>query len=178
MKTINKFLATALDCYPHNLEMAIEALDYSLSYDENCTTTLCLYGRLMTEQLQKFEEAKVYFERALAVDIHAVEVYPFFVWTLIRNEDYEQAKKLCEFASTVKGVNKLFLSACKIELFERMRLYDEAEKAAKEAKMYHASSWHLSQIEDAEKRIKLKRKLTKELDKPRKDKKSRKKAAK
>lgn len=137
MKTTNKFLATAIDSYPHNLQFAIEALDYALSYDENCTMTLCLYGRLMSEQLSRFEEAKSYFERALANDLHAVEIYPHFIKVLARNEDFGQAVKLADFAATVKGVNKFDLAEAKIELFEKMQSFDEAQAAIKEAKLWH-----------------------------------------
>lgn len=177
MKTINKFLAQAIDCYPGNLEASIEALDYALSYDEKSTMTLCLYGRLMSEQLLRFEEAKTFFERALAIDINAVEIYPHYIRALANNEDFEQAKKLAAFAITVKGINKYQLAEAKIELFEKMHAFDEAESAIAEAKLWHVCSWDLNDLEASEKRIKMKRDLVSGVSKPAKTKKSKKKAA-
>lgn len=131
----------------------------------------------MSEQLQRYEEAKSYFEQALAIDINAVEVYPHFIKTLIRNEDFEHAQKLCEFASSVKGIDRFALCLSKIELLEKTRSFKQAEERIREAKLQHESSCHLGQIEDAEKRIKLKHKLLKEKPKSKKGKKPKKKAA-
>ena len=106
MKTIDKYIYKALDYYPFNLEETTESLDYALSYDENNPTALTLYGRLLSEQLQNHEEAKVYFEKALAANIQAIEVYLPFIETLIKNEDYEQAQKMIDFALKTKGTKK------------------------------------------------------------------------
>ena len=87
MKTIDKYLFQAIDNYPYWLEGTIESLDYALSYNDKNPMTLCLYGRIQAEQLQDFEEAKRYFQEALAIDIQAVAVYPFYIDTLLLNED-------------------------------------------------------------------------------------------
>src|SRR5690606_41519380 len=44
MSSIDKYLVQALDNYPYNLEDALTSLEYALSYDENNTQALCLYG--------------------------------------------------------------------------------------------------------------------------------------
>jgi tetratricopeptide (TPR) repeat protein len=106
MKTVDKYIFQALDNYPFWLEGTIESLDYALSYNEKNTTALCLYGRVQTEQLQDYEEAKRYFQEALAINIYAVSVYPYYLDALILNEDYEEASKLIDFALTIKALIK------------------------------------------------------------------------
>lgn len=159
MKTINKYLAEAIDCYPNYLEGTIEALDYALSYDENSTMALCLYGRLMSEQLMRYEEARSFFERALAADITAVEVYPHLIRALTASEDYADAKRVADYASTVKGANRYEVAMATAALYEKMRDFDAADAAVKEAKLHHACRWDFNEIEELEKRIKLKRDL-------------------
>jgi tetratricopeptide (TPR) repeat protein len=106
MKTIDKYLFQALDNYPYSLEETIESLDYAFSYDAKNTMVLCLYGRIQAEQLLNYEEAKWYFQEALSINIHALEVYSYYIHTLILNEDYQEAQKLIDFALTIKGINK------------------------------------------------------------------------
>lgn len=170
MKTIDKYLAQAIDCYPGNLEAAIEALDYSLSYNEKSTMALCLYGRLMSEQLFKFAEAKVFFEKAIAIDLHAIEVYPYYIRTLTANEDYAEAQKLAEFAATIKGIDKYELAMAKLALYEKQHLFDEAGSALKDAKLYHTCNWDFNDLESIEKRLKMKRELVSGKEKPKKKK--------
>ncbi|RZJ65337.1 MAG: tetratricopeptide repeat protein [Flavobacterium sp.] len=157
MKTIDKYLAQAMDCFPYDIEGTIESLDYALSYNDKSTMALCLYGRLMADQFQKYEEAKSYFSQALAADIHAWEVYPHYANVLIRNEDFEEAEKLIDFALTIKGADKFEMHLAKAHLFERQRKFDEAEKAVKEAKLHVVEDWQESNLESLVKRIKMKR---------------------
>ena len=72
MKTVDKYLFQALDNYPYSLEETIESLDYALSYNDKNVMALCLYGRVQTEQLADYEEAKRYFQEALTININAV----------------------------------------------------------------------------------------------------------
>lgn len=159
MKTINKYLAEAIDCYPNNLEGTIEALNYALSYDENSTMALCLYGRLMSEQLMRFAEARFFFEKALASDIAAVEVYPHLIRTLTASEDYDDAKRVVDFAGTVKGANRYEVAMATAALYEKMADFDAADAAVKQAKLHHVCRWDFEEIEDLEKRIRFKRDL-------------------
>ena len=98
MKNIDKYLFQALDNYPYWLEGTIESLDYALSYDDKNTTALCLYGRIHAEQLQDYEGAKNYFQQAISIDIHALEVYPYYIETLLSHEAYIKEVKLFGFA--------------------------------------------------------------------------------
>ena len=160
MKNIDKYLFQALDNYPYSLEETIESLDYAMSYDSKSTTVLCLYGRIQTEQLQNYEEAKRYFQEALAINMDAVAVYPYYIETLLLNEDYEEASKLIEFALTVKGINRMVILLKKVQLLERQTAIKEAFKLIDEVKLNTFTN-HPSETDEVEKRLKAKKELLK-----------------
>ncbi len=159
MKTIDKYLFQALDNYPYWLEGTIESLDYAFSYNSKNTMILCLYGRIQAEQLMNYEEAKSYFQEALSINIHALEVYPYYLQTLILNEDYEEAQKLIDFALTIKGINKADIYIKKAILLEAQQEFKKALKEIKQAKLYSVQHDYDSGISDVEKRIKSKMNL-------------------
>ncbi|WP_276380443.1 hypothetical protein [Flavobacterium sp. H4147] len=177
MKTIDKYLFQALDNYPYSLEETIESLDYAFSYDSKNTMVLCLYGRIQAEHLMNYEEAKSYFQEALAINIHAFEVYPHYLQTLILNEDYEEAQKLIDFAFTIKGINKSVIFVKKAILLEVQHKFKEALKVIKQAKLYSIQHDYDTGISEVEKRIKDKVDLLKK-KKPKKEKKDSKKKSK
>ncbi|MCV2485412.1 hypothetical protein OD917_10785 [Flavobacterium sp. SH_e] len=176
MKTIDKYLFQALDNYPYSLEETIESLDYAFSYDNKNTMVLCLYGRIQAEQLMNYEEAKSYFQEALAINIHALEVYPYYLQTLIVNEDFEEAQKLIEFALTIKGINKSMIFVKKAVLLEVQHKFKEALKEIKQAKLYSIQHDYDSGISEVEKRIKDKVDLLEKKKSKEKKKKSKKKS--
>lgn len=178
MKTIDKYVFQALDNYPYSLEETIESLDYAFSYDAKNTMVLCLYGRIQAEQLLNYEEAKNYFQEALAINIHALEVYPFYLQTLILNEDFEEAEKLIDFALTIKGINRAEILVKKAILLEVQMEFKKALKEIKKAKLHSISYASDSEISEAEKRIKSKMDLDKKKKKPKKSKKDSKKKSK
>jgi tetratricopeptide (TPR) repeat protein len=153
MKTVDKYLFQALDSYPYSLEETIESLDYALSYDDKNTMVLCLYGQVFSDQLMKYEEAKEYFQKALTINIHALEVYPFYIHTLILNEDYEEAMKLIDFALTVKGINKTEIFLKKVTLLESQQEFKKALKALEKVKISTVSNSYDYIIEETEKRL-------------------------
>ncbi|MEN2403062.1 hypothetical protein GKZ90_0024965 [Flavobacterium sp. MC2016-06] len=156
MKTIDKYLFQALDSYPYSLEETIESLDYAFSYDAKNTMVLCLYGRIQAEQLWNYEGAKSYFQEALGINIHALEVYPHYLQTLILNEDFEEAQKLIDFALTIKGINKAEIYVKKAILLEVQQKFKEALKEIKSAKLCSIQHDYDSGISEVEKRIKSK----------------------
>lgn len=131
---------------------------------------LCLYARIQAEQLMNYEEAKSYFQQALAINIHALEVYPYYLQTLIVNEDYEEAEKLIDFALTVKGINKSEIYIKKAILLEVQHKFKDALKEIKQAKLHSIQHDYDSGISEVEKRIKGKLDLLKK----KKDKKTKK----
>jgi tetratricopeptide (TPR) repeat protein len=161
MKTIDKYLFQALDNYPYSLEETIESLDYAFSYDAKNTMVLCLYGRIQAEQLWNYEEAKSYFQEALTINIHALEVYPYYIQTLILNEDYEEAQKLIDFGLTIKGINKSEIFVKKAILYEAQQQFKKALKEIRNAKLHILQFSFDSDISEIEKRIKDKIELLK-----------------
>lgn len=159
MKTIDKYLSTALDNYPHSLEVTIESLDYALSYDDKNVTALLLYARVHAEQLMQHEEAKGYFERALASDVLSPAVYPYYIRTLIFNEDYDEAEKLIAFALTIKGINKADVLYARVVLFEKTAQFKKALKALKAVRLEVLHSCYDYYYNEAESRIKAKQKV-------------------
>lgn len=172
MKSIDKYLFQAMDNYPYCLEETIESLDYALSYDDKNVTALCLYARIQAEQLFNYEEAKNYFEQALGININAIEVYPYYIQTLIANEDFEEAEKLIDFALTVKGINKAEILMKKIQLQETKRAFKEAKQLLKEMKLLVVTNEYNYYLEETKARIKGKLELLK--PKKKKEKKSKK----
>jgi tetratricopeptide (TPR) repeat protein len=170
MKIIDKYLFQALDNYPYSLEETIESLDYAFSYDSKNTMVLCLYGKIQAEQLMNYEEAKSYFQQALSINIYALEVYQYYLQTLIVNEDYEEAQKLIDFALTVKGINKSEIYIKKAILLEVQHKFKDALKEIKQAKLHSIQHDYDSGISEVEKRIKGKLDLLKK----KKDKKTKK----
>ncbi|MEO8237733.1 MAG: hypothetical protein ABI793_09005 [Flavobacterium sp.] len=162
MKTVDKYIFEALDNYPCWLAESIEALDYALSYDDKNTMALCLYGRIQADQLFKYEEAKEYFRQAITININAIEVYPYYINTLILNQDYDEAVKLICFALTIKGINKVEILLKKVMLLESRKSFKKALKALKEARLETLSNEYDYVIEDSEKR--LNRKVNKKSD--------------
>ena len=171
MKTVDKYFLQALDNYPYWLEGTIESLDYAISYNAKNPMAFCLYGRIQSEQLQDYEEAKRYFQEALAIDIHAVAVYPYYLETLILNEDYEEASKLIDFALTVKGMDKVAIFLKKVALLEKQQEIKAALKLVKEIKLMLTTNTNSDQLEETEKRLKAKKELlqSKKKGKPKKE---------
>ncbi|MEO7976835.1 hypothetical protein [Flavobacterium sp.] len=153
MKTVDKYLFQALDSYPYSLEETIESLDYALSYDDKNTMALCLYGQVFTDQLLKYEEAKEYFQKALSINIYALEVYPFYIHTLILNEDYEEAMKLIDFALAIRGINKTEILLKKVMLLESQQDFKKALKVINKAKLLTINNSYDYIIEETEKRL-------------------------
>ncbi len=163
MKTVDKYIFEALDNYPYSLVETIESLDYALSYDDKNTMALCLYGRVQADQLLRYEEAKEYFQEAISININAIEVYSYYINTLVLNEDYEEAKKLIDFALTIKGINKTEILLKKAMLLESQKNFKKALKVLKEARLETLSNEYDFLIDESEKRLNIKAK--KKLDK-------------
>jgi tetratricopeptide (TPR) repeat protein len=159
MKTVDKYLFQALDNYPYWLEGTIESLDYALSYNDKNVMALCLYGRIQSEQLHDYEEAKRYFQEALAIDIHAVAVYPYYLDALLLNEDQDEASKLIDFALTIKGINKVAILYKKVSLLEQQREFKKAVKLLKEIKLLLTANDNSYEMDETEKRLNAKKEL-------------------
>lgn len=159
MSSIDKYLCKALDAYPYYLEEVIESLEYALSGDNNNAATLCLYGRVYAEQLQDYATSKTFFQDALAADIRAVFVYPYFIQLLIDFDEDAEAEKLIDFALTIKGIDKPLIFSKLIILKEKLGKYKEAKRCIAKLKSIVLNDDYQVFIDKAEARIKAKKKV-------------------
>ena len=170
----DKYVFQALDAYPYNLEEAVESLSYALSYDDKNPVALCLMGQICAEKLSNYETAKEYYQRALAEDMYALNVYPNYINVLLWNEDYDEATKLIDFALTLKGTDKAVLYFLKGILFEQQKKYKKALAVLKLAKEHAYNNYFISDLEQNKKRVKDKMPKKKKNKKSKKSKNSKK----
>ncbi len=154
----NKYYFQALDNFPYNLEETIEALNYALSYEKDADC-LCLMGRLYSEILNDYETGKEYFEEAIQTNINSVNLYRYYIDCLLRNEDYEEAEKLIDFALTIKGIDKAVIFDKKSFLFEYLGKYKKALKEIENARKYTYNDNFMGYLDNRQKLIRRKRKL-------------------
>lgn len=151
---IDSYLIKALEAYPYEMEEAVEALTYALSYDAKNPVALALMGRIYADHFQDYEKAKSYFEQALTENIHAVGVYEHYLKVLIWNEDFQEAKTLIDFALTVKGSDKGMLYLKQAIVYECEQNYKAALASLKVAKVHAYNQCFINDVEDAKSRIK------------------------
>ena len=132
----NTYLFKALDAYPYELEKTVEALNYALSYDPQNAQALLLMGRVYSEQLGDYEKAKDYFAEALAADMNNPSIYPHYIYTLLLNEDYDEALKLLDYAKKVRATDKAVLFMYEAYVYEAQGMYKEAVEALKTAQKH------------------------------------------
>ena len=154
MTLANNYIFKALDAYPYELEEAIEALNYALSYDEKNTVALCLMGRIYAETLKDYDKAKAFYDEALAENVNAFHIYPHYINVLLWNEDYEEAERFIAFGLTVKGSDKAVLHYKKAILFEQQTKYKDALKSLKLAKRFTYNGSFMYDLNETKSRIK------------------------
>jgi len=155
----NNYLFRAIEAYPYELEKAIEALNYALSYSPKSVQALCLMAKVQSEQLGDYELAKEYYEKALMSRLDIPEVYPDYIRLLINNEDYEEAQKLIAFARQVKGIDKAGIELTQASLFEANLEFDKAEKALNDAKLLGMNNDFINYVDETISRVNKKRKV-------------------
>ncbi|WP_400076085.1 tetratricopeptide repeat protein [Winogradskyella sp. R77965] len=164
----NSYVFQALDAYPYNLEETLEALNYALSYNEKDAQALCLMGRVYAEQLKNYETAKQYFAEAIAQHMEMPKTYPFYIQTLLWNEDYVEAQKLIDFAKTLKGVDKALLQLMQGVLFEKLGQFKIAIKTFKAANKTATNNDFIRYVDNELSRVKKKMKPKKKCKKKKK----------
>lgn len=134
--TKSKYYFEALDNYPYSLPDCFEALNYALSYDPEDADSLCLMGRIYSEQLRNYETAKQYFQEALQYDLNNISIVEYYIKCLLNNEDYDEAERLIKHSLQIKSVDKANILYYKSLLFERRTDFKNALKQIKEAKKH------------------------------------------
>lgn len=130
---MNLYLFKAIQAYPWELEKAVEALNYALSYEPENAKALSLMGKVYAEQLGDYETAIEYFEKALVSNLEMADIYPDYIRTLLANEDFEEAQKVIDFAQNLKGIDKASIKLLQACLFEATSDFKKAEETLKEA---------------------------------------------
>lgn len=154
----NLYLFRALEAYPYELEKAVEALNYALSYEPENIQALHLMGKVYSEQLKDYEVAKSYFENALVLNIEATFIYPDYIMVLINNHDYDEAQKALDFARGIKGIDKALMELYQGYICEAQQEYDAAKKALKEAKQLSMNNDFSYYVDEVLARVDKKRK--------------------
>ncbi|XOV66325.1 MAG: tetratricopeptide repeat protein [Fluviicola sp.] len=158
----NSYLIKAMDAYPYDLEEAVEALNYALSFEPNNGMALCLMGRIYLEVYQDYDEAISYFEKALEENLNMHTIYGYYANALICAKELNKADTFLDFALTVKGADKALLFSCKAAIQEVRRDFKKAKKFIKEAKLETYNDGFISSLEEMENRIKKKESLLKD----------------
>ncbi|WP_053970607.1 hypothetical protein [Mangrovimonas sp. ST2L15] len=154
----NMYLFRAIENYPYELEKAVEALNYALSYDPENVRGLHLMGKVYSEQLNDYEIAKSYFEKAIAINIEASYVYPDYIMVLINNHDYDVAQKVIDYAKDVKGIDRALIALYQGYIMEAQEDYKAAQDALKEAKQLSMNNDFSYYVDDVLTRVDKKRK--------------------
>lgn len=157
----NVYLFRAIEAYPWELEKAIEALNYALSYDPENVKALSLMATIQIEQLGNYELAKSYYQKALSVSLEVPFIYPEYIRLLINYGDYEEAQNLIEFAITVKGIDKASIMLNQGLLYEVQEQFDLAENTLKEAKQLAMNNDFISYADEILSRVSKKHKFQK-----------------
>lgn len=168
---LNNYVLKAIDAYPYDLEETVENLNYALSYESNNAYALYLMGRLQAEQFGDYEKAKLYYAEALANKMDFIKVYPKYILVLLWNQDFDEARKLIDFAHTVKAIGKGELLVLEAQLFECQEAYKKALKTFKKAKLFVYNNSFSSFIDSEINRVKNKIKPNKKASKKNKTKK-------
>lgn len=154
--TKSKYYFEALDNYPYNLPDCLEALNYALSYDSEDADSLCLMGRIYSEQLKNYEIAKQYFEEAMLCDIANLNVPQYYIKCLLDNEDLQEAEKLINYSLKIKGIDKATLWFYRALLSEKRGSFPNALKFLTEAEKYCFTSHSFEVVKERKKFIKSK----------------------
>lgn len=171
---LNNYVLKAIDAFPHDLEEVVENLNYALSYNSKNVHALYLMGRLQGEILGDYEQSKLYFAEALAVQIGFHKIYPRYIQVLLWNEDLNEAQKLIDFALTIKGIDKGVIWRKQGRLLEINSAYKKAIKAFKTGKLYGFNDDFIYEINNEISRVKNKVKSISKTKKKHKKKKNKK----
>ncbi|EDM45383.1 peptide chain release factor-like protein [unidentified eubacterium SCB49] len=142
-------------------EEATEALNYALSYDENHSGALCLLGEIYAKNLAMPDQAFECFDKVLASNTTYHQVYITYARYLIWYDELERAKKLLDFAKTIKAIPMGQLYCVLASLEETQGTYKKGLSYLKKAKKHCYNENYFYFIEEEEKRIKKKMKLDK-----------------
>ena len=161
----DQYYLKAHDNYPYELEVAIEQLNYALSYDDKHAPANCMMGKIYMFQLKDYKKASECFYNALLGDLNYPDTYKYYSLLRAWEGEYERAFKIIARGLAVKGMDKASLLLIKANIHEWKMEFIAARKVLKQAKLIATDKCKIDYIDSSLSRLKKKMKLTK-ADKP------------
>lgn len=162
MTAADKYYLKAKDCYPYEIEEALEALDYGLSYDDGHAGLLVLKGEIYHTDLKRYNTAIECFELALYHDATFTETYYPYIKLLTETEELTRAEALIKKAFSVKGIDRSRLWYLQAMVLEKQGNFAGALDLLDNSRLYCQSKDCFSFYTDEARRIKKKSKKKKE----------------
>jgi len=147
------YFLKAVDHYPYHMEVAIENLNYSISYDDSYAPSLCLMGRVYMYFMKDYDNAEEYFNLALAADFDYTDAHIYMLTFYLLVEKFDSFDKLIKHSFKITGINRLQLYRMKGQALEASGKLEKAVKAYKQAKNLSFTKDSKNCIEDELKRV-------------------------
>ncbi len=144
----------ARDVYPYDLQEALEAVGYALSYDDEHAGAHCLKGQMLFEQEKNFREAFYHFEQALVHDPEYIETYYCYADALIAYGEFDRAERLLDHAINVRGICQACILRQTALLKEYKGKYGKAIKLLNKAIKRSVHNGEIADLKDELKRVK------------------------
>lgn len=152
-----QYFIKAKDNYPYDLPEAMESLAYALSYNDEHAGAHSLMGQFYCEQVKNYTEGFYHFEQALLHDIGHIDTYYHYSMALIRYGDYDKAKKLLNYAESVRGICKACILERKALIHELKGNFCKAEKQLCKAVLISINNEEIAWINSIIERVKKKK---------------------
>lgn len=164
----------ALDNYPYDIEQCIEKLQYVIGANDNHVGAHYLMGRIYKEQLNDYKNAKYYYQMALHLDHTFTPTYYYYADLLILLNEYEEAERVLDIGLKIPGIDRASLQFLKGILYEKFEMFTTAKEHFDTAKKSALNNDFRSFLDREIDRVKSKKEISKEGNKPKKKKKKKK----
>jgi len=159
MTAADKYFLKAKDSYPYEIDDALEALEYGLSYDDNHAGLLTLRGQIQYKDLCQYDLAAESFGLAIYHAPDYNEAYYHYIDLLTDTGDIIAAEQLIARALNVKGINKARIWHREALLYERQEMFTIALASLKNARLWTNDKDYSDRYAEEHKRIKKKMKM-------------------
>ncbi len=155
----DQYYLKAVDQYHYDMESAVEALQYALSYDEEHAASHCMMGKIYTYKLKQYKSACHHYEQSLLYDPSYVDAYYFYPCLLVDLGRYQKAQRLMQRAMYVDGINHTNIVLISAYRYERTGLLQVAKASLIYAKQVAVCDQQLDHIDLSVKRLNKKMKF-------------------
>lgn len=159
MTAADKYYLKAKENYPYEMEVALEALEYGLSYDDTHAPLLTLKAEIYYNDLRRLDAAMECLEAALYHDSFYTEAHYLYLRILIETGEVVRAEKHISKALNVRGIDKGKIWHQEALILEQRGLLEEAIDKLAEAKRYSQTKDCFSFYSSETKRIRKKSKF-------------------